>query len=682
MRTAATQLQRVARQFPGAIAEWTSVVAILLICGIVIVPCHGTSTWAQNGFTGWVVPIANRVADGQILYDDGGHLPIPPVPFVLMSVLFGATGTWIDESLLVFAFRAIAISTLYWALARHLPRPAAFLATLGGVPVILDFQKAILYDAIAQFLVAAIAVIASGHLSPPSSPGGDRRRLAHLGMLGGASAACLLSKQSIAIGAIGGVCGALVLFPAETSIAQRLVHVAAYLTATIIFLALGCIGLSGFMSVSGYFTDVLLTGAEPKGGIPRMLSNLRAFASEIGSLCTPARVLAVASLVALGTVRRASLPEACLDVTAQRSVRGRQEAAVVLACLFGVAAGLYTVFTLGVAPSIFKIGISLTERSPVFGVLPAEILSFGLLLSIAAIAVPKLGFLFPGRPGAPNREAFAVLSLVTLAAAVGHALSTRTFLWTIDNPFVIVALAAVVWPVVVVLQRFARVRPYSAVAVTAAIGFLLSWAMWSTPNAAVAGLRNCTESWPEVRHLRHARLPKDARGMRHLVRLVRGLTPKPEDRVLLLPGDPNVEAWFERPHPLLAGAVVFVDQYWDRYVDEDFARLVAEPPTVIVIGPRKFGQFMMVLNGMSGAARLMARVDNELLPRFYRLVATQRVPVPAMAPGLRDTMEVYVRGSTGAPNRRRTALGAEGTHAHPAARSYGSAARTDRALSA
>ena len=135
--------------------------------------------------------------------------------------------------------------------------------------------------------------------------------------------------------------------------------------------------------------------------------------------------------------------------------------------------------------------------------------------------------------------------------------------------------------------------------------------------------------------------------MRHLVRVVRRLSPKPEDRVLLLPGDPNVEAWFERPHPLLACPIVFVDQYWDRYVDEDFARLVAEPPTVIVIGPRKVGQFIMALNGMSGAARLMARVDKELLPRFYRLVATHRVPVPAMAPGFRDTMDVYVRGSTG-----------------------------------
>jgi hypothetical protein len=639
---------------------------------MVVVPCHGTSTWAQNGFTGWVVPIADRVAGGQVLYDDGGHLPIPPLPFVLMSVLFGTTGAWIDESLLVFAFRAITISTIYWALARHLPRPAALLAALGAVPVVLDYQKALFYDALAQFFVASIAVIASEHLSSGSSPGGDRRRLTHLWMLAVASAACLLSKQSTAVGAVGGVCGALLLFPTATSIAPRLVSLATYLIATILLLVLGCILLSGFMSISGYFTDVLLTGAEPKGGIPRVLSSLRTFASEIGSLCTPARVLAVVSLVALGTVGRASFLEAGRDGAAQRPVDGRREGALVLACLLGVAAGLYTVFTLGVAPTMFSIGISLTERSPVFGVLPAEILSVGLLLSIVAIAVPKLGFLFPGRLDAPHREAIAVLSLVTLAAAVGHGLSGTTFLWTIDNPLVVVALAAVAWPVVAVLQRFELVRPNAAVAVTAAVGFLLSWAMWSTPNAAVAGLRNCTESWPEVRYLRHARLPKDADEMRQLVRLVRDLTPKPEDRVLLLPADPNMEAWFERARPSLAGAVVFVDQYWDRYVDEDFDRLVAEPPTVIVIGPRAFGQFFSALNGMTGAARLMARVDKELLPRSYRLVATYRVPVPPMGPGYRDTMEVYVRESAGGANRRGAALGAEGTHAHSAAGSYGS----------
>jgi hypothetical protein len=49
--------------------------------------------------------------------------------------------------------------------------------------------------------------------------------------------------------------------------------------------------------------------------------------------------------------------------------------------------------------------------------------------------------------------------------------------------------------------------------------------------------------------------------MRELVGIVRSAADASTDRtVLLLPNDPNVEAWFDRPRPSLSSAIIFVDQ--------------------------------------------------------------------------------------------------------------------------
>ncbi|MBI3782444.1 MAG: hypothetical protein HY270_03485 [Deltaproteobacteria bacterium] len=128
--------------------------------------------------------------------------------------------------------------------------------------------------------------------------------------------------------------------------------------------------------------------------------------------------------------------------------------------------------------------------------------------------------------------------------------------------------------------------------------------------------------------------------MREVLHSVWGLAPNPNDQVLLLPADPNVESWLARPRPALAGAIIFVDQYWDRYVDVDFARLVTAPPKVIVIGPRFIGRFFQLgWHGQTGAARLMARVEKELLPTHYRLAAQQKIKVNIRE----DFMDIYVR---------------------------------------
>src|SRR5262245_40107967 len=93
--------------------DLTYLLLLLFVIGLWMVPCHWTSTWADAEFTGWVVPIANRVAGGQVLYADGGHLPVAPLSFVLAAWLFGSHGTWISESLLNFTFQSLAILIMY-----------------------------------------------------------------------------------------------------------------------------------------------------------------------------------------------------------------------------------------------------------------------------------------------------------------------------------------------------------------------------------------------------------------------------------------------------------------------------------------------------------------------------------------------------------------------------------------
>lgn len=175
--------------------------------------------------------------------------------------------------------------------------------------------------------------------------------------------------------------------------------------------------------------------------------------------------------------------------------------------------------------------------------------------------------------------------------------------------------------------------------------------LWSIFSPEIQLAAECTNSWPEIAHLAGARLRPQAAGMRSLVSLVREATPGTGDEVLLLPEDPHVEAWFERPRPHLTSAITFVDQYWDRYVDEDFRRLEARPPKVIVIGPRGFIVGFDSLWGQRGHGvdRLITRVRTELIPGKYRRAREHGI----VFRGRPEVMDVYVRLDDGSePDRR------------------------------
>ncbi len=628
------------------LCELALLLAAFTAIGVVMVPCHWTSTWADREFTGWVVPIANRVAAGQLLYTDGGHLPLPPLSFVLAALLFGAHGTWLSESVLNFTFQCLAILILYVGLSRHVRQPVPFLAALATMPMFFSLPKTIAYDAITQALVSLVAVTAAAYVLPGregvrSTHDLPLRRAGRLSALAVATAACILSKQSTAAGAALGVCSAIALLPPSDSWRQRLGRLMAYIGAVTAALLLGCVLLTPFMSVQGFFLDVFLTGSEPKGGLATLSGNLGDYAFQIAALWTPTMLAAAVLLLIFGmSARRRSSDRAAADANESELGGSTTDSPgpwllVYLAAIVGAVTGLAMLLSLHqpVQP--------LPGFSPIVGMLPADLLSIGLLLCLILIALAGLAALAPRRALAADLQPLMLFALVLFPAAVFHTLSVAIFRWTYDNnPLIMGALAVVVFLACRTVRRLLPSGRITFMLLATAAAFAFELVMWTTLGSAAIRIRSCTDTWPEVRYLAGARLAPSAAGMRDVVKLVRRLAPQPTDTVLLLPSDPNVESWFERSRPALSGAIVFVDQYWDRYVDADFDCLMQDRPKVIVMGPRHFGRSLQLFwHGNTGAARLIQRVDNELLPRYYRLFAQQKIKLVVND----DFMDVYVR---------------------------------------
>lgn len=259
------------------------------------------------------------------------------------------------------------------------------------------------------------------------------------------------------------------------------------------------------------------------------------------------------------------------------------------------------------------------------------------LLSAGSAASPA----FARRISWLSVPALGPLSLIFLPAAVFHSLSVESFRWQYDNnPLIFSSLALVIWAAPRFLGRASTGRRLALWSpATAAVIIVL---MVPRLTNQISAVLVCRTQWPEIRHLDVARLRPDAIGMRDLVACVRSSCQRAnQDQVLLLPEDPNVEAWLDRSRPNLSSAIIFADQYWDRWVEADFAALEKDPPRVIIIGPRdtwrRFGRLWHV---NEGAERLIDLVRLRLLPDRYVLAKEQPILFHG---GGKDFMDIYVR---------------------------------------
>lgn len=598
-----------------AVIDFVLLLVLLAALGRLLVGAHWSSNWADPEFTGWVAPVANRVAEGQILYADGGHSPLPPLSVLMVfAVTFGGA-SWHTESLLGFLFQAGTIVLLYGLLRATAGRVVAILAAVCGSLVFFAIPKTILYDPMCQFGVAATLVATAGWLR--SSP--SRRSLAWLAVAGLLGATTVLVKQSTGGGLCLAVAALAIGWPPGRSWRDRLVQLGVLLAGAGVGLAAWLAILAPWVSLRGMLVDVFLTGSEPKGGTLPLLHNLMGCSQSL-----------IAHLgVGTGLVWAAWWHAG--RYVADRAARCR----IVLGGLM-VLQGIGLLYVFG---QYWDRGF----LSP----LDDEILAAPLWLGLAALLLRRI---------VPYRAAdwpveLTLLAIPALAAAMFHSLSVDVFRWTYDNnPLIVLALGGYWLAVVQVAHsapsRMGRVGLRAAALIVTLAG---CWVGFLPVGESAAA---CHVAWPEVEHLRMARLRPEAAGMRSLVAEVRGRAPRANDTVLLLPNDPGVEAWFSRPRPQLACSILFTDQYWDRYVDDDFARIARDPPQVIVVGPRDFWRpFARCWHKDCGAERLIDRVQRELLPRSYELA----VSVPIRVRTKTDHMDVFVRRDppllTGAGNR-------------------------------
>jgi hypothetical protein len=598
------------------VVELAALAVVVTLVGWKVVPAHWTSIWMDREFTGWVAPIAARFVEGQVLYTDGAHSPMPPLPAVLLRLL-SPRPRWLHESAVNWLFQGLTIISVYLALWRDLPRPAAVTAALAVVPNFYSLPKTVAYDAIAQFFVAVVCWQVVSHLRLAArSPLPWSRTVRPLLVVGAATGACLLTKQSTGVGVLVGV-GASLLLARAPDWRHKLGALATYGVVTAIAVAALLLAMSPWLSVRGLVEDVVLTGAEPKGSPTALQDRVRTFGAMIfqglfgAGLASPALVVVgLAIPVALALSREQQPPAAGW----RRGSLGAAGASVAAFAATGAAL------------------LVLRPRYPESG------LELSLLL---AVLVAILGHLLNlKQPRWRAHDALFAATCIAVPAALAHNLSVWFLRWTYDNnPLVVVALA-------VLASALMAFRPSEELgderpALRAAFAvFLLTGLSSSRLVEQWLAVSACRVPWPEVHHLRGARLPESATQVRKLVARVRELTPAAGDDVLLLPEDPNVQSWFDRPRPRLQCAIWFTDQCWDRYVDQDFQTLADRPPKVIVIGPRGYWRsFSRMFNVDRGVERLIDRIDRELLGARYTRTDQHAITFQ----GRREHMDVYLR---------------------------------------
>lgn len=235
------------------------------------------------------------------------------------------------------------------------------------------------------------------------------------------------------------------------------------------------------------------------------------------------------------------------------------------------------------------------------------------------------------RRGPKAAQQLGVLGFVFFPAAIAHSLSTALFRWTYDNnPLIAVAIGTLVVALVSVHRR------WGAIAAAALVTYLAC----SSVAAVVERTSVCTESWPSVPYLRGALMPTRAAPLRALGEEIRRHS-APNDTVLLLPEDPDLFATFDRPRPHLTSAIVYVDQYWDRFVNYDLRRLRMQPPAVIVLATNAMRFAQTFFDGTGHRVlRLMAGVERIILPFRYKYEGERRY---LRADGREDFVRIYVR---------------------------------------
>src|SRR5882672_6025652 len=111
------------------------------------VPRLNNFAYSDREFTGWVGPIAERVARGEKLYDDL-VLPIPPGSFLLLALIQRLSGkALLLQELWVAALSHWLMGLMAYAIAaRFSSRKVGVLVALGTLVLVVQTPKECVYD--------------------------------------------------------------------------------------------------------------------------------------------------------------------------------------------------------------------------------------------------------------------------------------------------------------------------------------------------------------------------------------------------------------------------------------------------------------------------------------------------------------------------------------------------------
>jgi hypothetical protein len=353
-----------------------------------------------------------------------------------------------------------------------------------------------------------------------------------------------------------------------------------------------------------FFQAVFLDGPALKGGTGRLLFNL--FMYVVGYEAFPAAPLFVLLIVIAGA--RIAIFERTLHV-GDELLRTRP-----LDVRHTVAFVLVTLATFGTAIGLLLSGSRGLEREVVVWIDRLSVIAmFGFAFGCAFFVAHLSRTPAPSLPLVADRirvgHAVNALLLSTLVASLLHNTSAPELRSFYDNnpviPVVFVALF-------VALDR-ARLRSVKAVAVLLTLVSLFG-------NKLDRGMR---AQQSVGRHGYWAGMRVNQRGVEILRAALRARALcSDDDTVLVLPEDVNLAALIGRPRPDLRGAILYVDQYPNRLVDDDLRRLRQHPPKVVIIHPRQhllWASVFRTWSGDSGTEKVLRFVQHELLPQRYRL---------------------------------------------------------------
>jgi hypothetical protein len=565
------------------------------------VPRLNNYVMGDREFTGWVGPIAERLAGGARAYVDF-VLPIPPGSFLLLAAIQKVTGqALLLQELWVAALAHFTMGLLGYAIAAPLTtRRNAVLVAVGTWVLAAYTPKECVYDQTSQ--LAAWGSIAVGVQALLAEPGRGGFRWFVVGAL---TVLTLGFKQSTFVGiALGWGLGFLYLALTDArehgaaALRARSQDAARCLAGALVglLLVIAMVHVAG-----GTWTDFLQAtigdGPELKGGRLSLVRNLYNYVVRQDAIRVALVPTAIVAAIAVrlgraqGTFHAGDEPER----PAGLSRRATGLIAVGLVALFGTAIALL-VGEVRAMPRVFTATADTLRNVPAYGFV------FGTLFF--------LGHLGGGQRRRARRRVGHTMNALAIVVMTSSMLYNTSFIqfspFYYNNPDIPLAL-------LFLFMATERARLPGATALVFALSVLPLFGI--KLNRALSADRLVAHGhWAGLRvNVRGEELLKAAARVQQLV--------GPGETALMLPEDVQFVGLMQRPRPPVRGAILFVDQYSRRLLDEDLATLDRHLPKVIVIHPRRRRDWHTLYHTWSKSSAAQAVLDHvldDLLPKHYR----------------------------------------------------------------